>query len=63
MELTSMKFLLAYIKTKLRSKEFGKLFPIINIYGPYGEKKVFSNNFKMMDMVRKYNVIFGRDLH
>ena len=41
----------------------GKLFLIINIYGPYGNKQVFSDNFKMMDMVKKYNVILGRDLN
>jgi len=45
-----------------KEKYLGKEFNIINLYGPYGDRKIFRDNIFYQYSLRGDNVIFGGDL-
>lgn len=51
------------IQRQLGSKEQGKVFSIIDLYGLYDDRKIFWDNFKARDLDSRDKVIVGGDLH
>jgi len=45
------------------SKELGKVFNIINLYGPYSDRKALWENLILQGSLRRDSVIIGGDLN
>jgi hypothetical protein len=59
----SSSVLNAGIEIEIRSKELGKVYIIINLYGPYGDKKPFWEGLGDSGIFTGENLIVGGDLN